>query len=388
MPSRISVSVVCAGLAVVGLSVGCRVPSSRGPDRQADRSSLGSQRLEFAEILEKTARRGGSTRSRTASFLEAADVYVSHGRFDDALRCVLESRALYPPGRVPGEVHRALGAVYLKLGDLRLATRYLAKGLAGASGHERELVLARLAVCARWNGDTQAAARYRGQLATPIPPEVFSILESSRPAPKKPKRVAARPSPSRPTPPRSPATRERSGTRRLVVIPRSMWRARPVKERSTRGMGRITRMTVHHTGDDPIWSRDLTEAAALIRRIQNYHQEHRGWADIGYHYIVDRSGHVWQGRPLKYQGAHARGSANRGNIGVVVLGNYTRQRLTEAQRETLLILLAKLSSYFSIPPEKIYTHSEILGGSTDCPGPELARYVRAARETLKSLAQR
>jgi hypothetical protein len=42
--------------------------------------------------------------------------------------------------------------------------------------------------------------------------------------------------------------------------------------------------------------------------------------DIGYHYIVDRSGAIWQGRRIRYQGAHARGSANNGNIGIVLLG--------------------------------------------------------------------
>jgi hypothetical protein len=156
-------------------------------------------------------------------------------------------------------------------------------------------------------------------------------------------------------------------------------------------MGRIDKITIHHSGSGCFWAQDASQAAGYIHDIQRFHQKQRGWADIGYHYIVDRSGHVWQGRPLTYQGAHAGGVANRGNIGIAVLGNYCHQRLTSAQRRTLLLLLAKLSSYFSIPPSRIYTHREIgrtTGHSTDCPGPELSRFVRDARETLRSLAYR
>ena len=37
----------------------------------------------------------------------------------------------------------------------------------------------------------------------------------------------------------------------------------------------------------------------------------------------------------------------------------------------------------SLPPDRIYTHREIKGGTTDCPGPALTRYVRELRSELR-----
>jgi hypothetical protein len=148
-------------------------------------------------------------------------------------------------------------------------------------------------------------------------------------------------------------------------------------------MGRVDKITVHHSGGENFWGSSPSDAAAEIRKIQRYHQNEQGWADIGYHYIIDRNGAVWQGRRLRYQGAHARGSANNGNIGVVVLGNYMYQGLTSPQRQSLEAVLEKLCEHFSIPPQRVYTHREILGGRTECPGPALARCVSEIRTTLR-----
>jgi len=148
-------------------------------------------------------------------------------------------------------------------------------------------------------------------------------------------------------------------------------------------MGTVEKITVHHSGGASFWSRSPTDAATEIQKIQRYHQNEQGWADIGYHYIIDRSGAIWQGRKLSYQGAHARGAANYGNIGIVVLGNFMQQDVVSAQRQSLETLIEKLCDHFGIPPQRIYTHREILQGKTDCPGPALARCVSEIRADLR-----
>ncbi|MFN9956771.1 MAG: peptidoglycan recognition family protein, partial [bacterium] len=78
-------------------------------------------------------------------------------------------------------------------------------------------------------------------------------------------------------------------------------------------------ITVHHDGMTPFWGKTETEAKARIELIRNGHRG-KGWADIGYHYVVDRNGTVWQGRDLtRWQGAHVK-ERNEHNIGVVCLG--------------------------------------------------------------------
>ena len=144
-------------------------------------------------------------------------------------------------------------------------------------------------------------------------------------------------------------------------------------------MSRPFRITVHHSGTDEPEIPSFAEAAETIRKIQQNHQGSRGWADIGYHFVIDRSGRIWEGRSLRYQGAHARGDANRGNIGVVLLGNLTRQRVTPAQARSLGRFLGYLCRRHRVPTSRVYTHAEILDGATACPGPQVARLIRNFR---------
>ncbi|HTO00235.1 MAG TPA: N-acetylmuramoyl-L-alanine amidase [Microthrixaceae bacterium] len=80
---------------------------------------------------------------------------------------------------------------------------------------------------------------------------------------------------------------------------------------------------VHHTASASSYS----EAAVpgIIRGIQAYHIDGRGWSDIGYNYLVDRFGRIWEGRAggitQNVVGAHAAGF-NTGSFGVSVIGSY------------------------------------------------------------------
>ena len=77
---------------------------------------------------------------------------------------------------------------------------------------------------------------------------------------------------------------------------------------------------VHHT----VTSNSYTDAAAEIRSIYYFHAVSRGWGDIGYNYIVDRFGYVWQGRQGgdDVVGGHAYGW-NQGSMGVANLGDFS-----------------------------------------------------------------
>ncbi len=107
--------------------------------------------------------------------------------------------------------------------------------------------------------------------------------------------------------------------------------------------------------------------------------------DIGYHYVIDYSGRVWEGRPIEYQGAHAgNNDANKGNIGIVVFGNFDIQRPTQAQLSSLQTLTEQLMKQYDIPLSKVYTHCEIRKvcglGATDCPGKYLQAQVDLMRK--------
>lgn len=166
------------------------------------------------------------------------------------------------------------------------------------------------------------------------------------------------------------------------LIAREAWNAAPARP-TAKPMGVPFRITVHHTG-----RRFSSAAAALtaskITAIQRDHQVRSGWADIAYHFLIDRAGRMWQGRVLSLQGAHAgNDAANRGNVGVCLLGDFDVQRPTPEQAEATRALILQLETRFRIGRESVFAHREVRAayglGSTGCPGRHLQVLVDELR---------
>jgi N-acetyl-anhydromuramyl-L-alanine amidase AmpD len=144
------------------------------------------------------------------------------------------------------------------------------------------------------------------------------------------------------------------------------------------------RITVHHEGKE-FYGSTLEDSLRQMRNIQEYHQRGKKWADIGYHYVIDRLGNIFEGRPLTIQGAHAgernkRGETpNQANIGISLLGNFDSQQITPAQEKALRQLVSYLETTYGIPNSEVYTHNEIRQkfnvGATGCPGKHLSSVV-------------
>jgi flagellar hook assembly protein FlgD len=98
---------------------------------------------------------------------------------------------------------------------------------------------------------------------------------------------------------------------------------------------------VHHTAGTNSYS--ASESAAIVRGIERYHVLANGWNDIGYNFLVDKYGQVFEGRAggiaRNVVGAHAQGF-NTGSTGVAVLGSYETQTISAAARAALVGLLA------------------------------------------------
>ncbi len=159
----------------------------------------------------------------------------------------------------------------------------------------------------------------------------------------------------------------------LQAIPRSSWaKAGPIMK-SLNPMGGVDRITVHHEGWKVVGFSDYATSAQAIEKDRRGHVEDRHWGDIGYHYIIDRGGRLWEGRSVRYQGAHVE-SQNEHNIGVMCLGNFETQLPSDAQLTTLRDTLTKLRRQYDVNPRRIYGHRDI--GQSVCPGRNL--YPRVA----------
>ncbi len=163
--------------------------------------------------------------------------------------------------------------------------------------------------------------------------------------------------------------------RYLSVLPRSAWiREAPRTQRMGIAMY-YDRLTIHHAGAEII---EQTQRGQVVRHLNGIHTAHvrRNYGDVGYHFMVDYAGRVWEGRSLAYQGAHVAGQ-NPGNLGIMLLGNFEKQRPAAAQVEALGKLLFLLTERFRIRRSAVYAHCDL--AATDCPGAHLYRQLTTIR---------
>ena len=197
-----------------------------------------------------------------------------------------------------------------------------------------------------------------------------------------PPRLATAPKPtiqkaSAPTTAPAAAQPPRAQAGPLQIIPRDSWAgARPIAARLN-PMNGVKRITVHHEGWTPVWFDDARSTAERLESIRRGHLDRLHAGDIGYHYVIDRLGRVWQGRSLQHQGAHVR-EQNEGNLGVMVLGNFDTQHPTAAQDRTLAALLQDCMRTHRVAVGRVYTHREL--GKTTCPGMNLQARMVALRK--------
>lgn len=140
------------------------------------------------------------------------------------------------------------------------------------------------------------------------------------------------------------------------------------------------RISVHHA-ETP---RPMTRETAIseIKAIQRFHQGGRGWIDIAYHFIIDGTGQVWEGRPLTVVGAHVK-EKNNGNVGIVLLGDFRstgKQKPNAAQLESLIALSRWLSAAYAIPAGRIQGHRD--QEQTSCPGDNLYARLDGVRKAV------
>lgn len=114
-------------------------------------------------------------------------------------------------------------------------------------------------------------------------------------------------------------------------------------------------IVLHHTGV----IKDQT-----VQEIHKYHIG-KGWIGIGYNFLVYKNGEVYKGRGLEYVGAHCKGH-NEHTIGICAVGNFSNELMTQAQKQSIIKLIADIYTQYPNKIEFINGHKEL--AATDCPG--------------------
>jgi hypothetical protein len=168
-----------------------------------------------------------------------------------------------------------------------------------------------------------------------------------------------------------------------AIVPRSGWNADEKIRRGNPSFAPAIRLAlVHHTAGANGYT--AAQSPSIVRAIQLYHVKGNGWNDIGYNFLVDRFGTVFEGRyggsERNVVGAHAEGF-NTGSVGVAVLGEYSSLAVAAKARDSLARLLAWRLDVAHVDPAT--TLSFISGGNARFPAglPVFLRTVSGHRDT-------
>jgi len=185
-------------------------------------------------------------------------------------------------------------------------------------------------------------------------------------------------------------TRKSTMVTKPLVVSRSEWGARPPQSGYS-NMPYYNKLTLHHSAG--FSAENLEEGIAQMQAIQIFHQDVRGWSDIGYHFVIDKAGNIYQGRPETVMGAHTSG-ANTGNIGTCVLGCYhppasddyfCYDELSNVSNESIIKLFAWVSDTYNVQPNVLKGHRDYYDFAyTSCPGDNLWSLLPEIRVEIES----
>ncbi|MBI5106102.1 MAG: N-acetylmuramoyl-L-alanine amidase, partial [Solirubrobacterales bacterium] len=201
-------------------------------------------------------------------------------------------------------------------------------------------------------------------------------------------------------------------------IPREQWGGDQVKPREAPSYGDVQLAFVHHTVSANDYAPE--DSAGIVLAMAKYHRDTNGWNDLGYNFVVDKYGQVFEGRAGGVDqpviGAQAQGY-NSHSTGIANIGDYSGVQQTPAALDAMAKLIAwklplhgapvegevtitsaggDLNRYKSGTPvrfQRISGHRD--GDSTACPGdalyaqlPELRRRTAAIAPAVAAAAVR
>ena len=195
------------------------------------------------------------------------------------------------------------------------------------------------------------------------------------------------------------------------IIARTGWAGRGARPGGGPYYGAVQLAFVHHSENPNGYA--AAQVPAMIRSIFIYHRQVRGWLDIGYNFVVDAYGRIWEARAGGIDepviGAQA-GGYNAVSTGIAVLGSFDFAVPSAAAQEALARLLAWKLSLHGVPatgdvgvevdpsgaffsrysPGRRVLLPRIAGhrdaDTTDCPGEQLYARLPAIRRRAKALA--
>ena len=121
--------------------------------------------------------------------------------------------------------------------------------------------------------------------------------------------------------------------------------------------------------------KSTTDPAVFVKNMQAWGQREKKWPDLAYHFLIAPDGRIFEGRSLAYEGETNAKYLLKDKIQVELMGDFTKQRVTSKQLESLVKLNAWLCQEYKIDPILMGGHNDRAPRQTSCPGTDLYRYI-------------
>ncbi|XP_012534615.2 uncharacterized protein LOC105835677 [Monomorium pharaonis] len=160
----------------------------------------------------------------------------------------------------------------------------------------------------------------------------------------------------------------------LNIISRSQWGARaPKSPASNLKLKPAPYVIIHHSATSGCETQAICQLK--VRQFQNYHMDNKGWADIGYNFIVGEDGNIYEGRGWGKQGAHSK-PFNSKSIGICIIGDYKNRTPNAAAVQAVTNLIVR-----GVESGEIKNDYKLLGHrqtwATTCPGDSLYTMIQS-----------
>jgi N-acetylmuramoyl-L-alanine amidase-like protein len=164
-----------------------------------------------------------------------------------------------------------------------------------------------------------------------------------------------------------------------AIVSRAAWGADSCPPRANPEYGEVKMAFIHHTVSANDYGPE--DSAAMVLGICRYHRNANGWNDIGYNFLVDRYGTVFEGRAggigEAVIGAQAQGY-NSQSTGIASIGTFSSAGQTDAGLRAIAHLLGWKLTVHGVPPRGQVSLVSA-GGATN-------RFPSGARATLERIS--
>ena len=171
----------------------------------------------------------------------------------------------------------------------------------------------------------------------------------------------------------------RAAEPRPAIVPRSGWGAENCPPRAAPDYGTVKAAFIHHTVNANDYTRE--EAPSIVLAICRYHRNSNGWNDIGYNFLVDRFGTIYEGRAggvgQAVVGAQAQGY-NAQSTGIANIGDFSSTQQTPAALNAMARLIRWKLPIHGVPTSGSTTLVSAGGASNKYPAGTQVRVSRIA----------